>query len=52
MPRNNRGTRRRVFDTRLNFKQICKLLKISPLQRVKLIKYLRNEVDLKDSENT
>ena len=41
MPRNNQGTRKRNFDTRLTFKQICKLLKISPLQRVKLIKYLK-----------
>ena len=50
MPRNSKGTRKRRFDTRLNFKQICRLLGVTPLQRVKILKYIR-EVDLKDSEN-
>ena len=41
MPRNSKGTRKRNFDTRLTFKQLCKQLGVTPLQRVKLLKYLK-----------
>ena len=50
MPRNFKGTRRRNFDTRLTFKELCKLLRVTPLQRVKILKYIR-EVDNTDNEN-
>jgi len=41
VPRNYKNVDRRRFDTRLNFKQMCRLLGITPLQRVKLLKYMK-----------
>lgn len=42
MPRrNSNGARERVFDTRMSFKQMAKKLNLTPLQRVKIIKYMK-----------
>lgn len=42
MPRKNKNAFNR-FDKRLTFKEYCKVLGISPKQRVKIIKYLNDE---------
>lgn len=54
VPRKNSNARRdRVFDTRLTFKQACRIVGISPKQRVKLYKLMTNnmkkEVSIKDN---
>ena len=38
MRKNRNAHRERVFDTRLTFKQACRILRISPLQRIKMLK--------------
>lgn len=42
MPRRN-NKRRTKLQHRMSFKKMCDLLGITPVQRVKLIKYMRNE---------
>lgn len=50
MPRKTKHLRKQ--DTRLTFKQICKLLGINTRQRVILGRYLRNEVDITDDKTS
>ena len=44
MARKNRNTRKRRFDTRLTFRQLCDRAGITPKQRIMIIRYLK-EVD-------
>lgn len=41
MPRKKNKARRRVYS-RMTFRQMCYALGVTPLQRVKIIKYLKN----------
>lgn len=42
MARKNRnGYPERRFDTRMSLKQICRVLGVTPYQRIKLMKYIK-----------
>ena len=49
MGRKNSNAGGRRFDTRMTFKEKCRILGISPLQRVKLMKYIKQ--NLKEGEH-
>lgn len=40
MPRNNRGTRKRRFDTRLSFAELARLLNLNVRQRLALRRFM------------
>lgn len=39
--KNKNAHRERVFDTRLSFKQLSDKLRLTPLQRVKIAKFMK-----------
>ena len=45
--KNSKGYRNPRHDTRMSFKHICRVLGISPVQRVKLIKYMKEGEHIK-----
>lgn len=52
MPRRNgNASPERRFDTRMSFKRMCSVLGIDPLQRIKLIKYMKTNLKMKEGEH-
>ena len=45
MPRNNKGTRRRRFDTRLSFFEIGKILDLTPRQKITFMRYMKAKLE-------
>lgn len=41
MPRTYKNTRKRRFDTRMTFRELCRAIGVRPKQRIMIIRYMK-----------